>query len=122
MRHGDFTPDVAKKVIDIWQEHMGLWNEQDLYVIHPDILSSDMQDPRCWVTGRFEARIGSRYTDDSKLIAYERGGVLELECYAQSHTVFRDNRPEVERAQEAFNLAVREYTNSLRIVSTTSVK
>jgi hypothetical protein len=115
MKLGDLTVDIAKRVMSLWQEHLGFWYKNNRYLEHPELLVSSLQDPTCWTTGRFEDRIGSMYTDDSKLLAYLRSEGLEFECYVQTHTVFgQDRKQEAERAEEAFNRAVMEYVKTVK--------
>ena len=87
MEPKDFTVDVAKKVMELWREHLGFWYDNNRYLKDTELLVFSLQDPNSWITGRFEDRIGSRYTDDSKLLVYLRDSGLEIECYAQAHTV-----------------------------------
>jgi hypothetical protein len=111
----NFTVDVAKQVIRLWEEHLGFWYENNRYLEYPELLVSSLQDPSSWVTGRFEDRIGSRYTDDSKLLVYLKNQGLEFECYAQAHTVFGEQKKqEAERAEETFNQAVMEYVKTVK--------
>ena len=42
-------------------------------------------------------------------------GRLEIECYAQAHTVFgEDGKREAEEAEESFNKAVKNYIETLK--------
>jgi len=84
MKLAEFDENVARKVMDLWQEHLGFWHSFNLYCEHPAVLAACMTDREYWASGRFEDRIGSRYTDDSKLLAYLRHGELEIACYVQA--------------------------------------
>jgi len=68
MKLEDFTPGVAKKVILLWKRHLGFYHRENSYLRHPEILADFVHDPTCWLTGGYQDRIGSRYTDDSKLL------------------------------------------------------
>ena len=104
MRIKDFTPDIAKKVMELWSQHLGVCCESQRYLEHPELLAWEMQSPNSWITGRFEDRIGSKWTDDSKLLAYLRTeSGLEFECYVQAHTIMgQEIRQEAEKAEDEF--------------------
>lgn len=105
----DFTPAKARDVMKLWKKHLGFFYAKNSYLRYPEILSSFVQDPKYWVTGRYEDRVGSKYTDDSKLIVRSNQGKLEISCYVQAHTVMgRERIKEAEEAEEAFNLAAKE--------------
>jgi hypothetical protein len=113
MRPEDFTVDVARKVMLLWKEHLGFWREHNHYMEHPEILASRLQKPSEW-HGTFQDRVGSKYTDDSKLRACLKDGELEISCYAQSHVVFgKKEKQEAEKAQNDFNTAVMKYISNL---------
>jgi len=115
MNPKDFTVDVAKKVMNLWKEHLGFCYDHNRYLKHPELFVSSLQDPNSWVTERFEDRIGSRYTGDSRLLVYLRNEGLEIECYVQANTVFgQDRKQEAERAEETFNRAVMEYVKTVK--------
>lgn len=108
----DFTPDVARNVMELWKEHLGLhYFGSQRYFEDPEQLSSSVINPRNWLLGRYEDRIGSRWTEDSKLFVYNnRPGDdgLRIEAYVQAQNLWR-NRVEAEKAEETFNRAVMEY-------------
>ena len=115
MELNQFKVDNAKKIMDLWKKHLGFWHNDHWYFKHPEVLVYSLKNPESWVTGRFEDRIGSRYTDDSKLLAYLGEEGLEFECYAQAHTVMRkDRQQEADRSEEAFNKAVMEYAQTVK--------
>ena len=115
MKLKDFTPDVARQVIDLWEQHLGFFYKNRLCMDSPEFLASEVQDLENWATGRFEPRIGSKFTDDSKLLVYFVGGDIEVKCYAQAHTAIgKERRHEAERAEESFNKAVKDYIRTLR--------
>jgi len=105
MRPEDFNADAARKVMELWAKHLGFWDEDRLYLRSPELLSSRIQDPKVLFIG-FEDRIGSRYSDDSKLTAccHEDSG-LEVMCYVQEHS----GKQEAIMAEESFNRAVSEF-------------
>lgn len=114
MRPNDFSVDNAIKVMGLWEKHLGFWSANNNYLKHPELLVSSLQNIDYWITGRFEDRIGSRYTEDSKLFAYLEKGKLEFECYAQANTVFgKDKKKETEKAEEEFNKAVSRYMKTI---------
>ncbi len=110
MRLEDFNVDVAKKVINLWKEHLGFWDKNNFYLNEPELLVFLLNDVDKWVTGRFEERLGSKYTDDSKLLIYIENQNLKVECYAQTQTVFgKINKEKAEDAEMNFNKIVSEY-------------
>jgi len=114
MKPENVTVDVATKVMEIWQEHLGFWYDDNKYLDEPSLLSSILQTPDEWMAGMFQDRIGSKYTDDSKLYARVERGDLKITCYVQPHTVFKDNRQKAQDAEDSFNKAVKTYLNSIK--------
>lgn len=114
MKPEQFTSGVAKRVMLLWKEHLGFFYRDHHYYTDAKLLVYALENPQSWLAGRFEDRIGSRYTDDSKLLAYLRSGQLEFECYAQAQTVMGpEKRKEAENAEDAFNKAVHEYIQTV---------
>ena len=112
----DFTPDVAKKVMELWNEHLGLHTLSRRYFENPGQLSSAVKDPYHWWAGRYEDRIGSRWTEDSKLLIYSNrfgDDGLRIEAYVQAQNLMAA-RDEAERAEETFNKAVMEYVRTVK--------
>ena len=110
MKLTEFTPDVAKRVMELWKTHLGLcpgWNSQKYYE-HPDLLVVMVINSRNWVTGRFEEPIGSKWTDNSKLLVYNRyrEGV-HIEAYVDLPTYMEC--PEAGKKEEEFNRDVMAY-------------
>jgi hypothetical protein len=114
----DFTPDVAKKVIGLWQEYMGFFYNDAvsrLYVDSPELLVKRVGDSFRQF-GRFDERITSSFSDDSKLQIYpDWDGKIKFECYAQTQSMMgKERRDAAEKSQNAFNEAVRKYIDSLK--------
>ncbi len=108
MKLEEFTPDVAKRLMYLWKRHMGIYGMGSSYLKNPELLSELVRDRENWITGRYEDRIGSKYTDDSKLIVCLNRGEVEVSCYAQAHAVMgRERAKEAEQAEKNFNLAVK---------------
>ena len=116
MNPDDFVLVNATDIIARWVEHLGP-HSFNRYIASPHLLVAHIHDPASWDTGRIEARIGSRYSEDSKLLVYDRIEGLEFLCYVQmikSFGVTEAELQEAKRAEETFNQAAREYLQSVK--------
>ena len=113
MKPEDFTADVAERVMGLWAEHLGFWRKSNRYSENPRLLANLLQNPNGWLAGMFQDRIGSRFTDDSKLYASLTKGKLELRCYVQAHTAVREEEQEALDAENTFNSEVMSYLTSV---------
>ena len=116
MNREDFVLVNATDIIALWVAHLGP-HSSNRYIRFPHMLVSHIKNPESWDAGRIEARIGSRFSEDSKLLVYDRIEGLEFLCYAQmvkSFGVTEAELQEAERAERAFNRAARDYLQSLK--------
>jgi len=114
MKLGDFSPDVAKRVMELWKEHLGFFYDTghaSRYLEYPDMLADDVRNTSGWVTSRYEDRFTSRFSDDSKFFVNLTLEGLEITCYVQYHGSV--GREEAEQAEKNFNKAVKEYIQNL---------
>lgn len=112
MKLKNFDANIAAKVIDLWKEHLGIHSRTSPH-FDPEFLAEEVRDSHTWVTGRYDPRIGSKFTDDSKLLVSLRDGKVVIECYVQAHTVAKDRQQEALTAEETFNKAMVDYVNTI---------
>lgn len=110
MKLEDFNTDIAKKVMALWKEHLGVYDKK--YFRHPELLVRNVIESM-YSLYYFEDRIGSRFSEDSKLHATAFDDLI-FECNVQSHTIMDAAiRKQAENAEEVFNKSVKEYLMKL---------
>ena len=115
MKLSEFDVNVARQVMNLWNQHLGLhYFGSQKYFDCPHLLVLDARNPRFWLCRRYENRIGSRWTEDSKLFMYlNRFGNegLRIEAYVQAQNLMV-GRDEAQRGEDEFNRVVKEYVDS----------
>ena len=109
MKQNEFTADIAKKVMELWKEHLGFFYGKHNYYENPQMLV-DAFNREILNIGVFQDRVGSRYSDDSKLTIKVIGNQVEFDCYVQAHGV---DKKKSEVAEDKFNAAIKEYISTL---------
>lgn len=112
MKLSEFTPNIARDVMKIWIDYFGsVTSVNQRYVDNPEVLSRDVRNPRYWFGGCYSYRMGSKWTNDSKLLVHfnNHQRTLEVECYMQSQSLWGEQRKEAEIAEIKFNNAIKKY-------------
>lgn len=117
MRLREFDVNVARRVMDLWNLHLGLhYFGSEKYFESPELLVRDINNPRFWFTGRWENRIGSRWTEDSKLFVYDRHEGISVEAYVQAQNLIV-SVDKAQKGEDEFNRVMKEYLASFNKTS-----
>ena len=112
----EFTPEVAKGVLSIWEQYLGFGRDGKIYRDIPSVLSAELLDESNWQRWDFwETRMGSRWGEDSKLTMLLFDGELTIASQVQYGGNFldKDQKELALFAEESFNNDVADYLTSL---------
>jgi hypothetical protein len=115
----DFDESVARDVINKWEKHLGFFWSGSLYFEAPKFLVEAIKKSYHWNRGFYDDIIGSRYTDDSRLIILcaenqgfflKEGRIQIIKCDVMEQTLpCEDFRQEAKEAERISNEEMMRY-------------
>ncbi len=106
MKPKDFSREVCIRLLELYKEELGGFGV-DRYLENPEILYFHVQNPRRWLSRIEYERIGSRFSEDTKLgFQLSEQGDLEMVLYLNPGS--GRNTPEEQAIEDRFIRRTRE--------------
>jgi hypothetical protein len=111
------------ELIRLWKKHFGFFYDKR-YEHCPEMLLDQIKDKGGWVITRYETRVGSKFTDDTKILVYDQGDNIEILAHMNDGNLersianlalaesVRERKKQELDAETAFNEDMKRYLSS----------
>ena len=106
MKPKDFSREVCLRLLELYKEELGGFGV-DRYLRAPGLLYLHIQNPHGWLSLIEYERIGSRFSEDTKL-GFQVSGQGDLEIVLYLHPASGRKTPEEQAIEDRFLAGAKE--------------